>query len=196
MSVAHPGKATLALLHGQHGAITGRIAQKYQGYYVPRNGTVLPSARQNATIGKVLVEVGQFVPVDAGNRKPQGLPFTTSLVRNESLCSALLRKRCAMGVSNQVYTDQLITCVDCGQQFTFTAGEQEFYAQKGFQNKPSRCPDCRAARKASKGGGGGQRLMFRTTCSSCGGTAEVPFQPRGDKPVYCRDCFQNQRSSY
>lgn len=113
-----------------------------------------------------------------------------------------------MGVSTKVYTDQLITCVDCGQQFTFTAGEQEFYAQKGFQNKPSRCPDCRAARKAAKGGGGGgggggarfngggQREMFRTTCSSCGGTAEVPFQPRGDKPVYCRDCFQNQRSSY
>jgi len=108
-----------------------------------------------------------------------------------------------MGVLTKVYTDQLITCVDCGQQFTFTAGEQEFYAQKGFQNKPSRCPDCRAARKAQKGGGGprfngggGQREMFRTTCSSCGGTAEVPFQPRGDKPVYCRDCFQSHRSSY
>ena len=102
-----------------------------------------------------------------------------------------------------MYTDQLITCVDCGNQFTFTAGEQEFYAQKGFQNKPSRCPDCRAARKASRGGGGGsfdrpryggQREMFKTTCSSCGGPAEVPFQPRGDKPVYCRDCFQQQRA--
>jgi CxxC-x17-CxxC domain-containing protein len=119
-----------------------------------------------------------------------------------------------MGVSTKVFTDQLITCVDCGQQFTFTAGEQEFYAQKGFQNKPSRCPDCRAARKASRGGSGGgggggsrfgggggggggaQREMFRTTCSSCGGPAEVPFQPRGDKPVYCRDCFQQQRSAY
>ncbi|MDQ2816813.1 MAG: zinc-ribbon domain containing protein [Candidatus Eremiobacteraeota bacterium] len=113
-----------------------------------------------------------------------------------------------------MYTDQLITCVDCGNQFTFTTGEQEFYAQKGFQNKPSRCPDCRQARKATRAGGsggsgggydrpryggggasgGGQREMFRTTCSSCGKTAEVPFQPRGDKPVYCRDCFQSQRS--
>jgi len=101
-----------------------------------------------------------------------------------------------------VYTDQLLSCVDCGAQFTFTAGEQEFYAQKGFQNK--RCPDCRAARKASRaaggggerrgGFGGGQRQMFSTTCSSCGGPAEVPFQPRGDKPVYCRDCFQKQRA--
>ncbi|HME81658.1 MAG TPA: zinc-ribbon domain containing protein [Candidatus Eremiobacteraceae bacterium] len=109
-----------------------------------------------------------------------------------------------------MYTDQLITCVDCGNQFTFTAGEQEFYEQKGFQNKPSRCPDCRQARKASRmgggggggggsrgyGGGGGQREMFKATCSSCGGVAEVPFQPRGDKPVYCRDCFQKQRSAY
>jgi len=108
------------------------------------------------------------------------------------------------GSFNLVYTDQLITCVDCGSQFTFTAGEQEFYEQKGFQNKPSRCPDCRQARKASRmgaGGGGGrsyggQREMFKATCSSCGGVAEVPFQPRGDKPVYCRDCFQRQRSAY
>lgn len=110
------------------------------------------------------------------------------------------------GVSNFVYTDQLITCVDCGNQFTFTAGEQEFYEQKGFQNKPSRCPDCRQARKASRMGGGGgggnrgyssgPREMFKATCSACGGVAEVPFQPRGDKPVYCRDCFQKQRSAY
>jgi len=103
-----------------------------------------------------------------------------------------------------VFTDQLLSCVDCNAQFTFTTGEQEFYAQKGFQNKPNRCPDCRQARKAnrSSGGGGmdhqryggGQRQMFTTTCSSCGGTAEVPFEPRGDKPVYCRDCFQKQRA--
>jgi CxxC-x17-CxxC domain-containing protein len=99
-----------------------------------------------------------------------------------------------------VYSDQLLTCVDCGAEFTFTAGEQEFYAQKGFQNKPNRCPDCRQARKASRAQGGGERRnfqsrqMFSTTCSSCGGPAEVPFQPRGDKPVYCRDCFQKIRA--
>ena len=99
-----------------------------------------------------------------------------------------------------MYTDQLLTCVDCGAEFTFTSGEQEFYAQKGFQNKPNRCPDCRQARKASRADGGGERRnftarqMFSTTCSSCGGPAEVPFQPRGDKPVYCRDCFQKMRA--
>jgi len=45
------------------------------------------------------------------------------------------------------------------------------------------------------GGAGGarpQREMFNATCSQCGGVAQVPFQPRGDKPVYCRDCFQSR----
>jgi CxxC-x17-CxxC domain-containing protein len=101
-----------------------------------------------------------------------------------------------------MYTDEMLTCVDCGQQFPFTAGEQEFFAMKGFTNKPSRCTDCRAARKAGRspngGGGGGrstsQREMFKATCSQCGGVAEVPFQPRGDKPVYCRDCFASRHS--
>jgi CxxC-x17-CxxC domain-containing protein len=109
------------------------------------------------------------------------------------------------------YADKTMTCRDCGSQFTFTAGEQEFYDQKGFTNAPTRCPDCRAARKASGGyggggyssdrgsysgggrSGGGAREMFTTTCSSCGKEAQVPFVPRGDKPVYCSDCFQSQR---
>jgi CxxC-x17-CxxC domain-containing protein len=98
-----------------------------------------------------------------------------------------------------VYVDEMLNCVDCGHQFAFTAGEQQFYASKGFQNKPNRCPDCRQARKQMRsqsggGVGGGQRSreMFQATCSQCGGVAEVPFQPRGDKPVYCRDCFQSR----
>ena len=111
------------------------------------------------------------------------------------------------------YTDRGITCLDCGQEFVFTAGEQEFYAQKGFTNEPTRCPNCRRARKAgggsdrgygdrdSYGGGGrggyssGPREMHTTTCASCGREAQVPFVPRGDKPVYCSDCFQQQRRS-
>ena len=100
-----------------------------------------------------------------------------------------------------MYTDETLSCVDCGRSFPFTSSEQEFYASKGFTNKPSRCADCRAARKAnrpqqqSRGGyGGGQREMFKATCSQCGGVAEVPFEPRGDKPVYCRDCFQSRPS--
>jgi CxxC-x17-CxxC domain-containing protein len=105
-----------------------------------------------------------------------------------------------------VYVDEMLNCVDCGRQFAFTAGEQRFYESKGFQNKPNRCPDCRTARKAmratgngSGGGGNGQgagrpREMFTATCSNCGGVAEVPFNPRGDKPVLCRDCFQSRPS--
>jgi len=99
-----------------------------------------------------------------------------------------------------MYQDETLTCVDCARPFAFSAGEQEFFAQKGFTNKPSRCPDCRAARKAQRSGGGGgggsygggrpQREMYTVTCSRCGNEAQVPFQPRGDRPVYCRDCFQ------
>jgi CxxC-x17-CxxC domain-containing protein len=103
-----------------------------------------------------------------------------------------------------VYTDETLTCSDCGAPFIFGAGEQQFFATKGFQNKPNRCPDCRAARKSARqaggpsggpAGGGRAREMFSVTCSSCGQPAEVPFQPRGDKPVYCADCFASQRSS-
>jgi len=103
-----------------------------------------------------------------------------------------------------VYVDEELTCVDCGRPFVFSSGEQAFYQQKGFQNKPNRCPDCRAARKAMRGNGGGNggggersgrpREMFTATCSQCGGVAEVPFNPRGDKPVYCRDCFASRPS--
>jgi CxxC-x17-CxxC domain-containing protein len=113
-----------------------------------------------------------------------------------------------------LYTDETLNCVDCSSPFTFSSGEQQFFASKGFQNKPNRCPDCRAARKASGGGGGGggsyggdrgargpagggaPREMHQTTCSQCGKAAEVPFVPRGDKPVYCRDCFQSRSGSY
>jgi CxxC-x17-CxxC domain-containing protein len=104
--------------------------------------------------------------------------------------------------------DVTLTCRDCGQTFTFTSGEQDFYASRGF-SEPSRCPDCRAARKSQREGGSygsssssyaggygsggrGQREMFSATCSSCGKEAQVPFRPSGDKPVYCSDCFQQR----
>lgn len=115
------------------------------------------------------------------------------------------------------YVDKTLTCRDCGQPFTFTAGEQEFYASRGLMNEPGRCPECRAARRSASGGGGGgygggggggggggygygrEREMFSATCSNCGKEARVPFQPRTDRPVYCSDCFEQfraQRPSY
>lgn len=93
------------------------------------------------------------------------------------------------------FQDQTLTCRDCGKTFVWTASEQQFYQQKGFQNAPVRCPACRALKKARMDGdrGGAQRQMFEITCSECGKKDTVPFQPRGDKPVYCRDCFRKQR---
>jgi len=91
------------------------------------------------------------------------------------------------------YQDKTIQCSDCGKTFTFTAGEQEFYAGKGYTNEPKRCPECRQARKAERGDSGGRsrgtRQMYPATCAECGKDTEVPFQPRGDKPVYCSDCY-------
>ena len=96
------------------------------------------------------------------------------------------------------YTDKTLTCVDCGASFTFTAEDQEYHASRGFTNEPKRCSSCRAARKSERGDSRGgyssaPRQMFSAVCAQCGKTAEVPFEPRGDRPVYCRDCF-SQRS--
>ncbi len=101
------------------------------------------------------------------------------------------------------YTDKTLVCSDCGESFVFTAGEQEFHASKGFTREPRRCPNCRRARKGAMGGteNGGfadrrpPRQMFDAVCASCGKEAKVPFEPRGDRPVYCSDCFQPQPRS-
>ncbi|MBP1704628.1 MAG: hypothetical protein H6Q36_367 [Chloroflexi bacterium] len=117
-----------------------------------------------------------------------------------------------------MYADKVLTCIDCGQEFVFTARDQEFYATRQF-SEPRRCPSCRASRKAARGdsgvgygnrgggysGGGtystggyggssrGPREMFTATCSSCGREAQVPFRPTSGKPVYCSDCFSARR---
>jgi CxxC-x17-CxxC domain-containing protein len=108
--------------------------------------------------------------------------------------------------------DKTLVCRDCGNNFTFTEGEQEFFSTRGY-TEPQRCPDCRAAKKASRGGGGSYdsyggggyssggygggdygrdrapRQMTQVVCSNCGKDTEVPFVPTGDRPVYCSDCF-------
>ena len=102
-----------------------------------------------------------------------------------------------------MFTGKYLQCRDCGQEFEFTAGEQQFFAEKGFTNEPSRCPSCRNARKNSRnrdqgfaGSGYRQnRQMYETTCDGCGQIARVPFQPDGSKPVYCSDCFRNNRQA-
>lgn len=93
--------------------------------------------------------------------------------------------------------DKMLTCKDCGSQFVFSAREQQFFAEKGFQNQPQRCRECRQARRSQSGdhaapAAGGQRPNFETVCAQCGVTTTVPFRPRGDRPVYCRSCFTAQ----
>ncbi|HHX51556.1 MAG TPA: zinc-binding protein [Clostridia bacterium] len=94
-----------------------------------------------------------------------------------------------------MFSDKVLVCKECGNEFVFSASEQEFYAEKGFTNEPGRCPECRAARKAQGRGRGGQRRspreMYPATCAACGKETSVPFQPTGDRPVYCSDCFQS-----
>jgi len=119
------------------------------------------------------------------------------------------------------FEDRQLTCADCGQPFTDTADDQAFRADRGYTNDPRRCHDCRQARRGDRGGGGGgggggyssggdsgyggasrgsggggsygsSRPMFDAVCASCGKQTQVPFQPRGDRPVYCSDCYQKQ----
>ena len=96
--------------------------------------------------------------------------------------------------------DQILYCRDCSREFVFTVGEQEFYASRGLTNVPGRCPECRAARKQngprslSASSERSSRTMYTVICAGCGKEAQVPFQPREDRPVYCRDCYQPRSS--
>jgi CxxC-x17-CxxC domain-containing protein len=93
------------------------------------------------------------------------------------------------------FQDKTLQCVDCGTSFTFSAEDQEFFQSKGYLNEPKRCPECRQARKSQRYGYGAPRQMYPAVCAECGKETEVPFQPRGDKPVYCSDCFRKVRPS-
>ena len=97
-----------------------------------------------------------------------------------------------------VLSDRTLTCVECGGEFIFTAGEQEFFQARGFGNEPKRCRSCRAVRRSEQRSAGmyqdGPKEMFPINCSECGNDAMVPFRPRGDRPVYCSDCFSKMRT--
>ena len=104
------------------------------------------------------------------------------------------------------FQDKSIQCSDCGTTFTFSAEEQEQFASRGYTNEPKRCPSCRLARRGERSGGGGyggggggygrsSREMYPAVCAQCGKETQVPFQPRGDRPVYCSDCFSRQQVS-
>lgn len=95
-----------------------------------------------------------------------------------------------------MYEDKTLQCRECGQEFVFSAGEQEFYAQKGLVNEPGRCPTCRQRRRQMMSGGSRERMpreMHTIVCAECGSEDQVPFLPRNDKPVYCANCFERAR---
>lgn len=110
------------------------------------------------------------------------------------------------------FQDRILMCRDCGSSFTFTSGEQAFFAERGFVNNPSRCSGCRHAHKTktessaafssdyiqygpfASFGGRSPRQMHPATCDHCGEVTEVPFVPRSDRPVYCSECYSNLRS--
>ena len=89
-----------------------------------------------------------------------------------------------------MYSDKSLNCKECGSEFIFTAGEQEFYAERGFVNEPQRCKACRDSRKNNARP---DREMFVATCASCGADAKVPFRPREDRPVYCSECYAKMK---
>ncbi|MDE6004179.1 MAG: zinc-ribbon domain containing protein [Oscillospiraceae bacterium] len=89
-----------------------------------------------------------------------------------------------------MYEDKILVCKDCGNEFVFSAGEQQFYAEKNFSHDPVRCKDCR---NLKKGATRQAREFFTATCASCGGEARVPFQPREDRPVYCSECYAKMK---
>ena len=89
-----------------------------------------------------------------------------------------------------MYEDKTLTCRDCGREFIFTAGEQEFFAEHGFGNEPQRCGDCRRARKRDSRR---TKEMFEVVCAACGAVTKVPFEPKQDRAVYCGECYAKRR---
>jgi CxxC-x17-CxxC domain-containing protein len=93
------------------------------------------------------------------------------------------------------FQNKMLTCIDCGADFVFTAGEQMFFHDKQFRNEPKRCKSCKAKRAATFAattGGRSSRTETRAICSQCGKETTVPFRPTQGRPVLCRDCFQRR----
>ncbi len=105
------------------------------------------------------------------------------------------------------YDDRDLTCVECNSEFVFSADDQQYHADRGYQ-EPKRCTSCRQAKRAGGGYGGGSgygggggggyggsRQMYDAVCADCGSACQVPFEPRPDRPVYCNDCFSKHKPS-
>lgn len=92
------------------------------------------------------------------------------------------------------FQDRILRCVDCDAEFVWTAGEQQFFAEKNFTNEPKRCRNCKT-RRASRPANSAPRERVETvaTCSACGKETTVPFRPTQGRPIFCKDCFQSRK---
>ena len=101
------------------------------------------------------------------------------------------------------YQDRPIKCVDCNENFIWTAGEQVFFHDKGLKNEPKRCKPCKQAKNerlaaiaAAQTSGVRQRIEVAVQCAQCGQQTTVPFYPSQGRPVYCRSCFLAGRTEH
>jgi CxxC-x17-CxxC domain-containing protein len=145
---------------------------------------------------QTLYNVGLTEPERGVSRKVEKISFRPStrfLYKNDNLVCTIATRRPMAG-------DMQLTCSDCGQDFTFTSADQQFFQERGYST-PKRCKPCRQAKKSEQGGGGGSGYRPAPShgtpviCSGCGQPTTVPFEPRGDRPVFCRDCYQARKGS-
>lgn len=126
--------------------------------------------------------------------KPRGASISQR-VKNNSYSKRgkkPMNEEVKFGMETEEFVDETLVCKDCGNEFVFTAGEQRFYKEKGFMNKPKSCKACRDAKKNA---GRAPREYFTTVCAKCGGEAKVIFQPSNDRPVYCSACFEAMKNA-
>ncbi len=94
------------------------------------------------------------------------------------------------------FQDKNILCIDCGQEFVWSTGEQEFFCDKGLTNPPKRCKTCKQAKNerlaaitAAQSAGVKQRIEVAVNCAKCKSYTTVPFYPSQGRPVFCRSCY-------
>ena len=101
------------------------------------------------------------------------------------------------------YQDLPIECIDCAEEFVWTAGEQQFFYDKQLLNPPKRCKQCKKAKnrrleaiELSKITGKRHRIEVKAQCAMCSAVTTVPFYPSQGRPVYCRDCFLQMNTGH
>ena len=152
----------------------------------------VPGTLQRTIPRRRRVRVAAAIQKAGGGRKV----FRFRRISKESLY-ANDKMHCTISTRRPMAGDIQLQCSDCGQDFTFTAADQAFFQERGYST-PKRCKTCRQAKKNDQGGSGYRAAPATGTpviCSGCGQPTTVPFEPRGDRPVFCRDCYQARKGS-